>query len=90
MRPGHQCADYTSLQIKHSICSADELSSSFKDDENLLIVLIHLYLLHLIKLLWWSRIGSMMRLQGPGGEGHQLLFSGGLAGGQVVDKLKKA
>lgn len=63
---------------------------SFKVAENLLIVLIHLYLLPLIKLEWWSGIGSGVRLQGWGGEGGQLLLSGGWVGGQVGAMLKRA
>ena len=76
-------------QCHTPVCSSNATSAllmsfqtaiSFKDVENLLIVLVHLDVLHLIKLEWRSRIGSSVRLQGRGGEGGQLLLSGGWVG----------
>lgn len=88
-RPHHRRVMGLLRQCHAPICRSNETSAllmsfqitiSFKDAENLLIVLIHLYLLHLIKLEWRSRISSGVRWQGPGGEGRPLLLSGGRVG----------
>lgn len=66
---------------------------SFTDATNLLIVWIHLYLLRLIRLEWWSRIGSGVRRRGPAGEGEgcPLLLPGGRVGreGKAEESLEK-